>query len=476
MKMKLTIAAATFYVIYWLVLNFVINNDEKFHGEKFSTGIKQNSALLSFHSHKIKRSEISTVVIDSVAMGTEVKVLEGEIGRRFKIVLPNGNIGWVKNEEIDIAPYMYVCYPKSQEVGIWKDPAPATGMVIKYLTYPIAVTCLDTALIENDNTEYQYIKVVTFDGNEGWIKSSDVIFSRLDSRIIPSKKIWRFNGKLFVESLINKPFSLFFQKFGEPDAVLKTAINSSKYFYYNIVLYENRFEESAIQIITKNDTIGNIYAVDKYREPVSYFPLSEHCRIFSVMNSFWDVFDLFYVPVYSHFDKNFIQNFNSKEKWIGLALTILIFVGFFSFAFVVIYVPYFISDKLLYSISLSKRIPNGVLLFLVFFLSIMSGYFYFLFINLNFGIFNTNFIPHLAAAVLINVLFIRKRVTEIKFDRCPKCHYWSGSDYVVDILDGEDEQEAEAGERDVSRGKGKKKKIRRRACLNSKCGHEWEVN
>lgn len=468
------------YVIYTSILAviFVVgsyfNPDKRvFNADPAETTVSQTASIYSYHTEKALHQDYASIESGVAEKGTKVRVMEYH-HYWYKILLPDGTMGWIREENLEPTRMASVRYNSDETLKLYskpgkKDPGDTVSGLVKrewvertgeYHTEKIG------------STETVYARVRTADGDEGWIRAS--LLERVgwkQPRLIDRRE-WRYNRPAFVKKWKGRSIEEFMDKFAEPYAI-KNEGDTRIYIFSNIYLYNKTRKEIGIQAITKNGSIEDFNYSGRKRIWIGYFPFSQELRMPFIMNSIWDIFSIGEKEALDEYGDRDHKSLFNVPKWLSIVLLILFIISFLALYYLIFYVPYFIAHKITYRQSLNRKLLNGVIFTIAVVSALVLGYPYFIFCNVNIGVFNEWFVVHFLFVLGMTLGFIQMWNTDLKYVRCSACRFWSGIDNGSKLIS--------KWESTTTYGDGRKEKGTKevwmdyRLCNRPECGHEWKI-
>jgi len=473
--MKIVAILASVAFVITLAVNIFHKDQRVFNSEPYSTKLIKKADMFSNHFTKGANEEWASMPVGTAAAGTPVKVMEG-YSKWYRISLPNGTMGWVQEENLQPSEGGLIRRASNKTVGVWATPEKKKGNLVTDVGGREWVTRLGHTSVKQSRGNWGFTKIKTSDGKVGWIDDYDIERVGWKQPRLIDKKIWRFDKSSFVSDWQGKPVEDFIKKFSEPDAIQNDKGNKI-YTFNNIFLYDGDRKEIGIKAITKAGNIEEIGRTSRVTKWIGYFPLTGALRSSFVMNRFWDFFDLKAHSWRDKYGDQISEKYFSLPKWASIVLLILFIAMFLALFYVVLYVPYFVVQKIAYRISLNRKLKNGIILTIAGTGGAVLGYIYFMFIAVNIGVIHNWFIIFLLFAIGMTYGFIGKWKSDLLYNRCVQCRYWSGTDNGSDLVSrthrtlttthSDGHRTREKGTQEVW--------LDHRLCANKQCGYAWDV-
>jgi len=474
--MKIVIILSIIAAILTGIVNIFQFDERVFNSEPFMSSLIKDTEIYSYPSLKGSTDEWSSVPIGQALAGSRVNVLENHFSW-YKILLNNGTMGWVKETNLQASKGALTKHYNNPLCALFDKPDAREGKVLKRIDKREYLTILEHKNVRQSPTNIvPYSKVKAADGTIGWIK--DYHLERIgwkQPRLI-NRRNWRFSKASFISDWQGRDISDFINKFSEPSAI-KMIDKGKIYFFNNIYLYDGTRKEMGLQAKTTDGKIESFDRTGRITKWIGYFPFSETLRSSILMNNFWDIFDLAGHKSYDKYGDAVKKTLFEMSTWVRVLILIVVSATFLALFYLILYLPYFITHKIAYHYSLNRKLANKIILFIAASGAIVLGYFYFVFINVNIGVFNNWFLLHFLFALGMTIGFIGKWRTDLLYKRCAQCRDWSGvsngsekigsieKTLVTTYSDGHKTTEKGVEEHWIDH----------RICTNQDCGLTWDV-
>ncbi|MCB9090189.1 MAG: SH3 domain-containing protein [Calditrichae bacterium] len=476
--MKVIVIAALIAAMLTFANNFFQKDERIFDAEPYPTKLIHKTDLFSNHFDQGTHEEWASISIGTAAAGTPVKVMEPGRLQWYKIQLADGTMGWVPEENLQASKEGLIRRARNKHVHLWDNLDFRNRKTIKEVNGREWVTRLETASpkLSRGGTPMHFSRIRTEDGTSGWVDDYDIERVGWKQPRLIDRQEWRFNKSAFLADWQGKPVDEFIQKFAEPAAIQH---NNGRdiYFFNNIFLYDGDRKEMGIQAIARSGVIEEIGRTGRVTKWIGYFPLSEALRIPFVINHIWGIFDLAHNDSYDNYGDAISRDLFDMPGWAKFIIAI-VFIGIFlALFYIILYVPYFVTEKIAYRISLNRKLNNGIIGTIGTVGAIVLGYLYFVFVNVNIGVFNNWFLLHFLFALGMTVGFIGKWRNDLLYQRCQRCRYWSGTDNGSDLVSRTHKTLTttySSGRKTVDHGTAETW-IDHRLCANNQCGFSWDV-
>lgn len=454
-----------------IILNVVTRSDKRnFDAEPYITKLIKKSELYS-DSHLTGQSEKwASVPVGTAAAGTKIKVMEPGILDFYKVMLPDSTMGWVEGKNIMQSKTVLVKSISDAACGLWDIPNYAKGKQVRRINERVMLTIIGGP--EQVNSTLSFYKVSDKNDTVGWINAS--YLSRVGWEVprFVNRKNWRYKKDSFDEDWIGKPVSEFIEKFAEPGAI-KIDGSTRTYYFNNIYLYKDDHKYIGQQLITQNGIIKEVKQSETETKWTGYFPLSNELRSNFFMNTIWDLANF---KDYKRLDKyGDSVSENIESKWVRILVAVIFIILILSLFYIILYVPYFVTDKIASRFSLNPKLNNSIIKTIVLVGTAVLGYLWFVFISVNIGVFNEYFLIFIFFSLGMALGLIGMWSSSLLYNRCRKCHLWTGSDNGSEMVAAYDHTRTTTNSGGYStREHGRSEVwIDHRLCTN--CGFMWDI-
>ncbi|MCD6233792.1 MAG: hypothetical protein DRP86_03225 [Candidatus Neomarinimicrobiota bacterium] len=473
MKAKYALYAAIFAVIITFLVNVFQKDRRIYEAEPYASVIIEDADLMSNHRWRGASDDWVSRVVGQVSAGTPVQVMEGH-SEWYKILMDDGTMGWIHENHLKPSEKVLVREVESRTIDIWDKPETAGHKVIGEVRGRKWVTRLEES--PKALNKQAFTRIRTEDGKEGWVFSYDLERIGWKQPRLIQRDEWRYNKKRIVKRWTGRPVEKFIGRYSEPHAIM---IDDGRkiYFFNNLYLFNGHRKEIGTQVITENGNIQDFHYSARPGQLIGRFPLSATLRFPIIMNNLWHVFDLSYHKSYNRFGDRLSETIYNPPRWLSWILVILVVISFISLFYIILFVPYYISNKIAFSVSLNQKLANKIILLVAAISGIILGYIYFVFINVNIGTFNNHFFIHFLFVLGMTIGFISKWKSDLLYNRCSKCRNWSGSDAGSELVDKSEHTLTttySSGNKTVEHGT-KEVWLDHRLCTNQECGHFWSI-
>jgi len=234
-----------------------------------------------------------------------------------------------------------VKYISDGACGLWDIPNYGKGKQIRRINKREMLTIIGGP--EQINNTLAFYKVKDKNDTVGWINASYLTRVGWEVPRFVDRKKWRYKKDPFDEDWLGKSVGEFIEKFAEPGAI-KNDGGKKIYYFNNIYLYKDDHKYIGQQVITQNGIIEEIKQSGTVTKWTGYFPLSNELRSNFFMNTIWDLANL---RDYERLDKyGDSQATKFESKWVRIIVAILFIILILSLFYIILYVPYFVTDKI----------------------------------------------------------------------------------------------------------------------------------
>lgn len=422
-------------------------------------------------------NKLFSEVVGNVKKGQRILVMESNRWDDFKIQLPNGTMGWIEGEYLKPSKYTFIKYHSAgnnRHIASNRGAIGSDRKIVKEVNEKTAVTRLEeykeVKTVRGKKSNLFWTKVRTEDGIEGWLMSDYLFRVVLDSNRFISRKNWHYDFDSFTEEWEGESLENFVDKFKEPSAIKRVKGEQICYFN-NIFLFNRNNEHYGVRIYLKGNLIKNIDTGRSNTSWVSYLPLSSLLRINLIGNYIgnWEyMFESTGDPDSTHID---IRDY--MPEWLTWIVFLLIFLIGLGILYIIIKIPFIITNKVVYKQSLNRKLFNGRILFYAILGTIILGYTFSLILLVNIYPFNDYFF--ITALFCLGMILgnINNWRNDLDYNRCnaATCHQWTGEHSWTEYLGGETVTET------YSDGSTNSQTTRRyrehRIC--TACGNEWSI-
>jgi hypothetical protein len=470
-KKDLFTAIMAVLALILIILNVVTRSDKRnFDTEPYSTQLIKKTELYSASRLTGQTDNMASVLIGTAPAGTNIEVLEPGILDFYKVKLPDGTVGWIEGKNILQSKIVLVKYISDAACGLWDVPNYWKGKQIRRISEREMLTIIGGP--EQVNNTLAFYKVKDKNDTVGWINES--YLSRVGWEVprFVKRKTWRYKKDSFDKDWIGKPVSEFIEKFAEPGAI-KNEGGKKTYYFNNIYLYKDDRKYVGQQLITQNGVIDEIKYGGTVAKWTGYFPLSNELRSNFFMNTIWDLANF---KDYERLDKygdSVATQFESK--WVRIIVAILFIILMLSLFYIILYIPYFATDKIAAYFSLNPKLSNSIIKTIVLTFTAVFGYLWFVFISVNIGVFNDYFLIFIFFSLGMALGLIGIWSSSLLYNRCRKCHLWTGSDNGSEMVAAYDHTRTSTSSSGYSTTEHGKSEIwiDHRLCTN--CGYMWDI-
>ncbi len=475
--MRSVIIAGSLALILTLAVNFVQKDGRVFNSEPYASKLTKSAELYSNYFRTAVREDRSSTLVGKAPAGTPVKVME-EYNHWFKISLPSGNMGWIDEDNLAFSPGALTKHYHNALCALYDKPDTRNGKLLKKINSREWLIRLEHKTIKTPRStnSVDYSKVKAADGTTGWIKEYHLERVGWEQPRLIKRRDWHFDKNAFISHWKGKSIEDFIAKFSEPSGI-KNDKATKTYFFNNIILFDAEHKETGIQATAKDGIIEDFNRTGRTVKWIGYFPLSDVLRSSFVMNGLWGIFDLTSHKSYDKYGDELSKELFNLPKWASIILLILFMIAFLALFYLIMYVPYFVAHKIAYHYSLNRSLANKIILTIAAICSLVLGYLYFVFTNVNIGVFNNWFLLHFLFAVGMTIGFISKWRSDLLYVRCAKCRFWSGTDNGSDLVSRTDKTLTTTyADGHKTRDKGVEEVwIDHRLCANEECGFAWDI-
>lgn len=461
------------------VASFLFTSDERvFNGDPFPSRLIRKAELYSNHFRADTRENWTSMAIGTAPAGTAVSVMEEGPSQWYKIQLPDGTMGWVEESALQPSDGGLIRSPQHRSVHLWDSLDKAGRTIVAEVPGRDWVTRIDHAGARHGSggTEVTYSRVRTADGAVGWVYDWDVERIGWKQPRLIDRREWRFNKAGFVADWTGKPIAAFLDAFAEAAARVRRN-GADVYYFNNIFLYDGDRKEMGIQAVTRDGVIESFERSGRITKWIGLFPLSETLRMPVIMNGIWDILDLGANHSYDAFGDRTAAIDLDLPTWASVAIAVL-FAGFYlAMIYLILFVPFWVSNGIAWRISQNRNLANGVILTIAAATGLVLSYLYFVFTNVNIGLFNNWFVLHVLFVVGMTLGFLGKWRGDLMYRRCAQCRYWSGTDNGSDLLSRTHQTLTttyNTGRKTVDKGT-QEVWVDHRLCENPQCGNRWDV-
>ncbi|HEY9115732.1 MAG TPA: SH3 domain-containing protein [Bacteroidales bacterium] len=454
-----------------IVLNIVTSSDKRnFDAEPYNTQLINQAELYSNSRLPGQTDKMASVLVGSAPAGTKIEVLEPGILDFYKVMLPDGTMGWVEGKNIKQSETVMVKYISDAACGLWDAPNYVKGKQIRRISEREMLTIIDGP--EQVNNTLAFYKVKDKNDTIGWINESYLSPMGWEVPRFVDRKTWRYKKDSFEEDWIGKPVGEFIEKFAEPGAI-KNESGKKTYYFNNIYLYKDDHKYIGQQLVTQNGIIEEVKYSGTDTKWTGYFPLSNELRSNFFMNTIWDLANFRDYERLDKYGDSKATQFDSK--WVRILVAILFIILILSLFYIILYIPYFVTDKTASRLSLNPKLSNSIIKTIVLVGTAVLGYLWFVFISVNIGVFNEYFLIFMLFSLGMAMGLIGMWSSSLLYNRCRKCHLWTGSDNGSEMVAAYDHTRTSTGSSGYSKSEHGRSEIwiDHRLCTN--CGFMWDI-
>lgn len=460
-----------------LIINIFHFDRTKYNADPYETRLIKQAELYSNHSRATKGDKRVSVYLGVANAGTPAKVMESHFDW-IKIQLPDGTMGWTNEMNIPLPAQALCRHTRNPLCGIYDKPDTKNGTQLKRLKKRTMLTVLehyeDTS---RPGYTYGFTKVRAKDGTEGWIKDYHIerVGWELPRRIKRTNK--RYEKVPFIKKWTGKPIEKFIKKFAEPSGI-KWEEGKKIYYFNTIYLYDRDRVEIGMQIPVQDDTIEAINRTHRITKWIGKFPLSATLRSPLLMNTIWTVFSYGESKSYDKYGDTGGDSGFKKRGIFSWIIAIAAMAALLAMFYVIVAFPYTMMHKIAWRYSLDTSHSNNTVLMLASAGGIVFGYIFFVFLNVNLQAFNNYFLLHFLFSLGMTIGFINKWRSDLMYNRCQKCRYWSGTHDRSELLGvTESTRTTTHSDGHKTRDKGTTEHWRDfQYCNRPECGYRWYID
>ena len=462
--------------IIFLILLFTTNTDERvFNAEPTAATIATQADMYSYHRFKGQNENYASEYLSTVPAGQEVSIME-VWSDWYKILLKNGNMGWIESKNVKRTKRTLVTYTSNAWCKLYSTHSNDKDKIVKDFEKPEWIERIDSYVDKrNVNNQVEFEKVKTEDGTTGWIRSYFLDQVGIEQIRFIDRSNWQYNRDSFIDTWKGENIDKFIEEFSEPMAI-KIEPENKVYYFSNIYLYKNEDKFIGVKLTVDNGTINEINPIGYTSKWIGYFPFADDLRFPFVINNIGDLFDLSAWKGYDERGENNEEGIDLPD-WIQIPLAILFIVSLFAFVYTIMYVPYFISDKIAHQFSLSPKYSNRIVLLFSSILGVVLGYFWFVFSSVSINVFNEWIFFHFFFVLGMTIGYIQMWKSKLMYVRCQRCGQWTGVHDGSELISSSDISRTvtySSGRRETSSGK-EEVWIDFRKCINDGCGNAWSI-
>ncbi|MFK5857283.1 MAG: hypothetical protein QM503_14220, partial [Bacteroidota bacterium] len=388
-------------------------------------------------------NKLFSEVVGNVKKGQHIMIMEIGGWNNFKIQLPDGTMGWIKGEYLKPSKHTFIKYNSAGDNRHIASNQGALGSdrkIVKEVNEKTAVTRLEeyqeVKTTRGKESILFWTKVRTEEGIEGWLMSNYLYQVVIDPFRFINRKEWSYDMDGFVEEWKGKSIKKFTEKFKESSGI-KIAKGQQIYYFNNIFLFNRNNESYGVLVYIKDSLIENIDAGARKTSWVSYLPLSSTLRINMIGNYLgnWNcMFESTGDP-----DRKVIDMREYMPEWLSWIVVLIIFLIGLAILYYILKIPFIITNKIVYKLSLNRKLFNGRILFYSILGTILLGYTFSVILLVNIYPFNDYFFITALFCLGMIIGNINKWRNNIDYNRCnaAACHKWTGEHSWTEYLGGE---------------------------------------